>query len=383
MPQIKRIAILADYPVWLIDPSITTFIGHYAVWLTALSEVFSTQKQFEVHWVVLSKSVDKAKHVKHNGQLFHILPRARKKIGLYSFCWHDSRLIQKQIKEIQPDLIHAWGTEDCYGFAVRSFNGAKILSIQGLLTACLRHSEVFPFERKQCFYEKITLKAFQHITAESPWAIQQAQYINPNAEYKLFEYAVETPFFHQERDIAEQPCCLFAGSDRVAKNVNLLIEAFSRPELSHIRLKLAGPYPHVRTNLPSNIEVLGRVSREGMLKLLAETWCIVHASLADCAPNIANEARVMGIPVILTENCGSKQHVEHGKSGYIFEPHDIEKFIQYVLTVCQSKEMSLEMGSYHRERERSLLSKNLMIDRLIKTYNQMLSHKRLNETLQN
>ncbi len=367
-----KVVILSSFPDWLVDETIPQFKGHYAIWLTALSEKFQEQSELEIHWIILSKRVKKNHHVVLGGQEFHILPRARKMIGLYTYYWHDCRLINKKIKQIKPDIVHAWGIEDCYGFAVRNYKGKKILSIQGLLTACMRQGAVAPFERKQSFYEKITLNSFDFMTAESPWAIEQAKIINPEAKYQRFEYAVETRFFSQERNLSDQPFCLYGGSATPTKNIPLLIEAFSQPELSSIQLILAGVDSHQFPNLPSNIQAIGRVPRERMVQLLSETWCVVHPSLADCAPNIANEARVMGVPVIITTHCGGQQHITHGKNGYIFEPNDKDSLIKHVLNVCSSKENSIKMGAFDQSATREKLSKEFMYKRIIELYKQLL-----------
>lgn len=368
-----KIAILADFPTWIVDKDEERHNGHYTVWLTALHDAFEHQDAFEIHWLILKKGLKAAKHITKKGQYFHILPATGKMVGIFTYYWYNCRQIHQQLREIQPVLLHAWGTEDCYSFAIRHWKGKKILSLQGILTAYKELGPVSNFAKKQIFYEKKAIKSFQHITAESPWAIEQCKKINPHAQYQIFEYAVETPFFHQERSMADHPCCLYAGTNTGIKNTSLIVEAFSRPELSHIQLKLAGPRAESWSSLPSNITALGRMSREEMLSLIAETWCLVHPSLADCAPNIVNEARVMGAPVILTTHCGSQQHVVQGESGYIFQPRDIESFISYVLDICQSQERAYNMGVAHQDICRQKLSKEFMTKQITKLYNSLLT----------
>lgn len=64
MNRLPRIAILADYPAWTVLDNQAPESWHYTVWLTALSQAFSQQEEWEIHWVTLARYVGKAQHVK-------------------------------------------------------------------------------------------------------------------------------------------------------------------------------------------------------------------------------------------------------------------------------------------------------------------------------
>ncbi len=368
-----RIAILANYPVWLLEDSpVPPFKGHYATWLTALAEAFGQQADFEVHWVTLSKALREPVCLERMGQHFHILPRASRTIGLYTFYLHDRRLIARELRRIRPVLVHSWGNEDCYALCGRDFKGHKLLSVQGALRTCVRTGTMASFMRCQSWYEPLTVAAHPWVTTESPWAEQCIRKLSSKPRFFHLEYAVERRFFGVERVLNMSPRCLFAGSDIPLKNVDLLIRAFSRPELSHLELRLAGVDAASRPNLPPNITCLGRIDRDAMVRELASTWCLVHPSLADTGPTVVKEARVMGIPVILTDCCGSQQHVVEGQSGFIHAAHDDEGFARSVLTVTNDAETSLRMGAYGREECRHALSEELMYSTLTNIYRTIL-----------
>ncbi len=373
MKKRPKIAILANFPVWLIDDSLPTFKGHYAVWLTALSEAFQSQNDFEIHWVALSKLVKQKKTIEHEGQYFHIIPRAKRLIGVYTFYWHDVRAIRRAVLSIKPDLIHAWGTEDCYGVAAKRIKmPKKLFSIQGLLNVCMQHGKMARFEELHSRYERGTLNAFCEITVESPWAMEQAKLFNPHANYHLFEYAVESRFFDKSRHMSQNPTCMFAGSDIPIKNVQQLIRVFSKPELAHIDLLLAGVSGTHYPNLPPNIKALGRVGRDEVCELLSQAWCLVHPSKSDTGPTVVKEARVLGLPIILTENCGSKQHVKEGKSGFIIGIDDDAALEKAVLTLCSSLEHAQKMGEYGRDHCRQILSSQHMAEQLLSIYRKLI-----------
>ena len=125
--------------------------------------------------------------------------------------------------------------------------------------------------------------------------------------------------------------------------------------------------------LPANIHPLGRLNREAMVHQLSQAWALVHPSLADTGPTIAKEARVMGLPVMLTSACGSQQHVEEGKSGFIVEPSDTAAMKDAVLRMTESAETALSMGRHGQEECRQKLSARMMLETLMGIYQDILN----------
>ena len=124
--------------------------------------------------------------------------------------------------------------------------------------------------------------------------------------------------------------------------------------------------------LPGNVVPLGRISRDEVVQKLSQTWCLVHPSKADTGPTAAKEARVMGVPVIISDQCGSQQYIEQGKSGYIIAPTDVNSLVQGVLEITSSKERSISMGQYGQSKCRESLSAATMINRLLEIYGNLL-----------
>ncbi len=367
------IAILANYPIWDVDKRIPESLDHYAVWLTALSEALAHQDRYDIHWVTLHRGTAAPYSVQAKGQTFHFLPRTKRVLGLCTAYFAERRTMKKVLNTIKPDLVHAWGTEDCYGLAAKDIRGCKkLLSVQGFISAYKKYGKMPYFHLVHHLYESTILNAFEHITVESPWAQEQVSQVYPTADYILWDYAVEELFFSAQRNPSSTPVCLFAGSDTHVKNVPQLIHVFSTPELSHIELRLSG-FPHGRYfDLPDNIKVVGRVSREEMKSEYEKAWCLVQPSLADTGPTVVKEARVVGLPVILTENCGSKQYVEEGLSGHIIPIHDDAALMKAVLHVCSSREQTLEMGLNRRYECRSALSSLQMYEKMFSIYSRLL-----------
>lgn len=370
----KKIAIVANLPLWEASPHPSTpnDAWHYCVWLSALRKLMDRQNEFHIHWVIPNKEIKTKTVVETENQTFHLIPKTKLTIGLYSGYIYDTYHILNVLRHISPDLVHSWGTEDSHSLAASHYTGKKLLSIQGLLTAYAKRARLARFERHQALYEPYTIRKFEHITTESPWAEHQVRELSAKPVFHHLEYAVEERFFSISRQLTDTPTCLYAGTNVPVKNLPTLIKAFSDPVLAHVQLQLAGVMPDEFPNLPSNIRPLGRLNRDAMVHQLSQTWALVHPSLADTGPTIAKEARVMGVPVMLTSPCGSKQHVEDGKSGFVVEPYDTTAMKEAVLRMTESAETALSMGRHSQEECRQKLSADTMINNLLGIYREIL-----------
>ena len=371
----KKIAIIGNLPLWETSehPEPSANAWHYCVWLSELVRALSHQQTYEIHWVIPSKQIQKRHIIEARGQTFHLIPKSRLTVGQFTGYLYDTLTIQKELSHFVPDLVHSWGTEDSYSLAASYFRGCKIISIQGLLKAYSERARIARFERVQSLYEPLTIKRFQYITTESPWATERVREIQPSANPFHLEYAVEERFFTLSRNLSDSPTCLYAGTNVPVKNLPTLIKAFSDPALAHIQLRLAGIAQDEYRNLPSNIHAIGRLNRQELAHELSKAWALVHPSLADTGPTIAKEARVVGLPVMLTTACGSQQHIDEGKSGFIVNPDDISAMKESILSMTDSAETALSMGRYGQDDCRRKLSASTMIDTLMGIYQEILS----------
>ncbi len=368
----KKIAILSDYPCWNYFEDIPRG-GHPAPWLTALHRSFAKDEAaYEVHWITLSKAVKKHRTMEAGGQYMHVLPTGSKTLSQYLHYLPDRIRIAKCLRKIKPDLLHAWGTESCYGLSAKDFKGKKLFSLQGALTAYAQRSYMPPFMIRQAKFEKGLLQSMPIITTESEWARDRVLELAPGADVRLWEYAAEERFFNVERKLSANPACLMIASASHIKNAPTAIAAFSQPELRHVKLYMAGINPGVYDNLPDNVIPLGKVDREKLVEVLQKSWALIHPSLADTGPTVVKEARVMGLPCIVSTECGSKQYVVPGKSGYVISPMSVDSLVEGVLSIIKDADTSLSMGEYDKARCCEELSRAVMFEKIMALYKEIL-----------
>lgn len=378
MKDAPTIAILADFPLWLVTDIIEKPQGHFAVWLQALFGSTDLPADWQIHWIVLNRRIAQYSLVTRKNHHFHLIGQGSRMLGVASAYAIDRVRISQVIRRIKPDLVHAWGTETPYALAGTDFNGRRLLSMQGILTAYCKRSPMPLFARLQQWWERTALRCYPHVTVESPWGRERLLEIVPDARIELIEYGVEPFVMRIEKQLDRQPCCFYAGSLCELKGSDILIECFSRPELQHVQLRIAGDgdpafVEQLRERSGANITYLGRLDREQMAAELARTWCVVHPTLADTSPNIVKEARCCGTPVISTPEGGQTQYIEEGKSGFICPVHDIQSMVNAVLAVTQSPEKSLEMGAFGQSVCREQLDPDLTARKLTRLYKRLLN----------
>ncbi len=370
------IAILADVPLGRLFPENYRKAEEVIVpWIYALFIDLSKQDEFEIHWITLKRFCKKIEVRRFGTQTVHVIPAPSLAIGLFTGHFAATRVICKKLEEIKPDLIHIWGVEQYYAKACAKLKTLKLLSYQGCLTACCQRAPMKFYPKLIAFWERRTTPHYQRITCESPWAKERVLEISPNARIDLIEYGVEESFFTVNRSPAATPECLFVGTLYELKGIRYLVEAFKRPELSHVQLYIAG-VGDLRAELESgctpNIHWAGQLSRDELQKRMETAWCLVHPTLADTGPTIVKEARVAGLPVITTTEAGSKQYVVEGKSGHIIPPRDSDAILKAVLSITASKSKAMEMGMFRLAEDRSDLSIDKTSSRFFSLYRELL-----------
>ena len=203
--------------------------------------------------------------------------------------------------------------------------------------------------RLQALYETYTVKSFQVATGESNIAIEHLKSMNPLLKTYLVDYGVPKEFFDANWQPAEEPNVIFIGSVTEAKGIRELIEAMSSSELQHIKIKIAGDgdlLEELQAKDMSNVEWLGRLSREALIRHMETAWVICIPTYADTGPSVLKEARVVGLPVITTNKAGAASYIEDQESGFVIKEKDIEGLKNAIMASISSKEKCRELGLF-------------------------------------
>lgn len=353
-----RIAILAHFPAHFL-PGLESQVprGHYPTWLPQISAAWEGVTEFEFHWVSVSRHIQRDQPVAWRGQYFHHVhvPDRMRFLRLY---WKDCRLIRKRLDGIQPDLVHAWGTEDCYGLAAVRSGRRFLLSMQGILSEYCRLTSMHPYERFQALIERYILSRTRHITAESTWGCEVMRRLVPTAEtIDQVEYGVSDFFYHQTwQPDPQRPVALFVGTSEPRKGLQDLMAAMRDPRLAQYELRVLGDGPltaRLKANSPANVRWLGRLGREETAREMTHAWCLVLPTRADTSPNVVKEARVIGLPVITTAAGGQRDYVIDGETGWIVPPGEVERLTDRLAVTLGDLALARRLGATRREEHRA------------------------------
>ena len=350
--------------------------GHFATWLPQIAAAWNDNPEFEIHWLTVSRNVNHPEPVKWMGQTFHTIyvPEKLRTFRLYS---RDCSWIKKKLKELRPDVVHAWGTEDCCGLAAARSGYPFLLSMQGILTEYARCIPPNIFERVQSWIEKFVLKRARNITVESTWGMNLMKTLAPHAQVERVEYGVSDYFYHVAWQPDEQePYAIFVGSPCERKGIRDALAAFSSPPLSNRKLLVAGGDVDIYRDLsPPNVVWLGRKSRDETAQLMSRASCLVLPTRADTSPNVVKEARVIGLPIVTTAHGGQADYVIDDETGYIVEAGDIDTLSKQISAILESPSLAQRLGNARHEEHREWFRTQNTAARFLEVYRRLAASR--------
>ncbi len=374
----RRLAILAQFPVHLLPGF--AHLGepkqHYATWLPQLAESFARSSGFEFHWVVLTTEVQQPLKVEGWNQTFHLLPTANRRRAS-TFFRQDRLAINAVLAEVNPALVHGWGTEDVYAFAAVLSGRPNIVSMAGLLSYYVLKTKMHPRDYFQSALELFILKKAGHITVETEWG-RKVLAKRTGRPISLVEYGVNPHFLDVPwNPDPSQPRALFVGSIVPRKGIQDLVTAFASPALANFELRVAGAgggawADELRARATPNVRWLGQTPSESTAKELSQSWCLVLPTRCDTSPNVVKEARVIGLPVVTTPEGGQSDYIIDQANGFIVNPGDTDKLTTRLGEMLGGLSKCRTMGASHLQEAREHFRPSRTAELLIALYSQMV-----------
>jgi len=130
---------------------------------------------------------------------------------------------------------------------------------------------------------------------------------------------------------------VYTGSLTVAKGVPVLLDAFARLPVRAAELALVGGWSsrgmrkHVQTAVARDPRI--KVGAADPLPYLRRADVYVHPSFQDGFGYAPMEALSSGIPVIVTEDTGMKEHIREGETGYVVPTGETDALVERLLAL--------------------------------------------------
>lgn len=103
-------------------------------------------------------------------------------------------------------------------------------------------------------------------------------------------------------------------------------------------------------NLTARIHLKGIVQHEKVMEQLAASDMLVHAAEVEPFGLAMIEGMAAGLPVVAARSNGASEILVHGKTGFLYEPGDVESMVQHIIRLAEDDPLNTTMGLAGRQR---------------------------------
>lgn len=331
---------------------------HFGTAPQALLQGFANLPEIEIHLVAcLKQPVPHTPKLAENIYYHPLLVPGPWTRTLYSEC---VRATRRKLQQLQPDIVHAQGTErDCALAAVHS-GFANIVTIHGNMREVAKalRAPLFSFHSLQTLLESWAIKRTIGVLCLTNYAREQVKDRTPRTW--ILPNAVNETYFHLERPAQPAPEILCIANVDARKNQNFLIRALD-PIAAANKLRLT----FLGMGTPGNPyfeEFLALVKSrpwcafEGFKKgkelhdRLRSARIVVLPSLEENCPMVVLEAMAIGVPVAAARSGGTPDLIDDGVNGLMFDPTDAEGLRTAVLKLWHDAGAANAMAAAGKKR---------------------------------
>lgn len=377
------VAWISDFPIeWL--PEIPEQLRHLprrhpATWAMVLLAEFQKNPAVRVHVILLRGRIEQDITFEQDGVTFHVL-KANPKLRLATFFWLDTLKIRRACQQIQPDVVHAWGSEKGAPLIAHRMRYPYVMTIQGLFAWYKERMQLPPYDRFVEIIERLSLPQAPVVTTESTFAVKFLREKYPALKIHQAEHAPNQAFHQLRRRPQTQPLRFIAvGGIGYRKGTDLILAALEQlqPELDFTMTFITNPNTAYVASLQSQvsaatwqrIEFKYHLLPPDVAKELETATLLLMPTRADTSPNAVKEAVVAGLPVVAADIGGIPDYVVPGKNGLLFPVGDLAAFVAALRAACQHP--LFRRGQVDAETlaiEREYLSPALMAKKFLAAY---------------
>jgi glycosyltransferase involved in cell wall biosynthesis len=165
----------------------------------------------------------------------------------------------------------------------------------------------------------------------------------------------------------------YIGRISPEKGLPVLIEAARQ---TGIKVKIAGdpsPMPELQNGLPSNVEFVGKLSRDQVPTFLMNARFLVVPSVWwEAFGIVCAEAMAYRLPVIASDAGGLPEVVDHGVTGITFPMGDVAALAKAMQSLWAGTELARKMGEAGRAKALREYSTHVYYEKLMLEYGRVL-----------
>lgn len=378
-----------------VSPSLYSSNGsnHGLGWIASLERIAREDKDIELG--VAFEHTDDIFKIVQNGVVYYPMNVFKDKTDIKRRHYHvdvEEKLFMPRclqvIEDFNPDIIHVFGSEWCFGLVQEYTNIPVVIHMQGSMPPYENamfppgyswyedHAEIpwwhIPWKIKHKLWRKRNqervereeriLRGCKYFMGRTEWDNALTRLYSPYSKYYKCWEALrpmfvntshrwecnETP--HKYVLLSTGPSRL-KGIDTVLKTAKLLKEntnlEFEWRLIGTDRNGLNYYERHDGINPESvNVKCLGVLDGEGVKEQLLNCDLYVLPSYMDNSPNSVCEAMCLGVPIISTFSGGIPSLIDNGKTGVLVPANEPHRLAYEVKILLSSKGDRIRLGKY-------------------------------------
>lgn len=333
------------------------------------------------------------------------------------------------IESFKPDIIHIWGTEYPHTLAMMraseklNFVDKAVISIQGLCSVISKHyfcglpkrvirhktfrdllkndnikAQKKKFE-KRGENEIQALKIALNVIGRTEWDKACTFLINPNRKYYFCNETLRDSFYNNTWDInrCERNTIFISQAGYPVKGFHFVIEALydvkkfypdvrvyvaehnitkKKTLKDKFRISSYGQYISnliKKYNLKDNIIFTGTLNEEAMCNMYLNAHIFVSPSCIENESNSLSEAKILGVPSVVSFVGGVPDRVIHNEDGFLYQ-HDAPYMLAYyIMKIFANDELALHLSENAKIRATKTHSKEDNLNTLKEIYNDIFT----------
>jgi glycosyltransferase involved in cell wall biosynthesis len=333
---------------------------------------------------------------------FRIKPEIRQSISVpvYVFpwkrffhldAWRAAFALRKLIRTEKVDIVQTYfETSNLWGGLVAKLSGALLLSSRRDMGILRKNKHALAYRVVNKISDRVLA-----VSEEVKRFCVDADRLDPNKVSVVYngvdlnQIAAETsaggPFADADWAKASHIITCVANIRRV-KGIDVLIQTAQRlcRELPNAVFVVAGSLYErdyseemqamIRSlGLEKNVKLLGFVGDPVPLLRISSAFCLLSRS--EGFSNALLEAMACGVPSVVTRVGGNPEAITHGENGFLVPVEDDAAAAEKLLVLLRDPERRVQIGERGRTSVQTRFSADVMIQKLIGVYRDMLAQK--------
>jgi len=322
---------------------------HSCSWITALEETLRGSDGLDIHILTISPRVTRMQKVVDGAVTYHFVPR-RSNYYWRNFATsyrHERRLLRDVIRQVEPDVIHVFGTEDLYPVVALESGVPSIVHMQGILTLYnqargLRFDTTWLGWTCQSVFERNSIARHRHFFVRTRFDSSFVRYHNRDAHLVYCWEPLRNEFYSPVVHKSEKRYVLFMGGTDPFKGFDLALKIFEGilAKIPDLELIIMG-YPDPAGEGERIVRLYGqttldRIRRVGFLppqeirRYLRDALVLLSCSRSENSPNSVCEAQISGVPVVAMNVGGIPDLIQDDHDGFLIRHGDVEAAVARV-----------------------------------------------------